>query len=228
MVCACHRLICESEHGQYKHSSLVRVAAQSSDILVGTSSLYTNGPVHQRTSESNNHRDAHVYRCTWSFLATSRTANPRDRTIIRATGLVMSVGNTGTAIIDLVAGYVTQLESSLSSYVMMSSIGNIFRVTGPLCGEFTGHRWIPRTKASDAELGYFLWSAPWINGWVNNCGAGDLRRHHVHYDVIVMIQHGLSDIRSGMSNYSHIFHVVCNYLLLTHTRTAAQLNRGWS
>ena len=96
MVCACHRLICESEHGQYKHSSLVRVAAQSSDILVGTSSLYTNGPVHQRTSESNNHRDAHVYRCTWSFLATSRTANPRDRTIIRATGLVMSVGNTGT------------------------------------------------------------------------------------------------------------------------------------
>ena len=25
-----------------------------------------------------------------------------------------------------------------------------FRITGPLCGEFTGHRWIPRTKASDA------------------------------------------------------------------------------
>ena len=31
-----------------------------------------------------------------------------------------------------------------------------------LCGEFTGHRWIPRTKASDAELWCFLWSAP---GW---------------------------------------------------------------
>ena len=27
-----------------------------------------------------------------------------------------------------------------------SSNGNIFRVTGPLCGEFTGHRWIPVTK----------------------------------------------------------------------------------
>ena len=27
-------------------------------------------------------------------------------------------------------------------------------------GEFTGHRWIPRTKASDTELWYFLWSAP--------------------------------------------------------------------
>ena len=44
--------------------------------------------------------------------------------------------------------------------MMTSSNGNIFRVTGPLCGEFTGHRWIPRTKASNAELWCFLWSAP--------------------------------------------------------------------
>ena len=71
--------------------------------------------------------------------------------------------------------------------MMTSSNGNIFRVTGPLCGEFTGHRWIPRTKASDAELWCFLWSAPWIYGWVNNREAGDLRRHRAHYDVIVMI-----------------------------------------
>ena len=27
----------------------------------------------------------------------------------------------------------------------------------------------------------------WINGWVNNCEAGDLRRYRVHYDVIVMV-----------------------------------------
>ena len=31
-----------------------------------------------------------------------------------------------------------------------------FRVTGLLCGEFTGHRWIPRSKASDAELFYLF------------------------------------------------------------------------
>ena len=49
--------------------------------------------------------------------------------------------------------------------MMTSSNGNIFRVTGLLCGEFTGPRWIPRTKASDAEPWYFLWSAPWPNGW---------------------------------------------------------------
>ena len=47
-----------------------------------------------------------------------------------------------------------------ASNMMTSSNGNTFRVTGHLCGEFTGHRWIPRTKASDAELWCFLWSAP--------------------------------------------------------------------
>ena len=30
--------------------------------------------------------------------------------------------------------------------IVTSSYGNIFRVTGPLCGEFTGHRWFPITK----------------------------------------------------------------------------------
>ena len=44
--------------------------------------------------------------------------------------------------------------------MMTSSNGNFFRVTGPLCGEFTGDRWIHLTKASDAELWCLLWSAP--------------------------------------------------------------------
>ena len=74
------------------------------------------------------------------------------------------------------------------STMMTSSNGSIFRVTGPLCGEFTGHWWIPLTKASDAELRCFLWSAPWINGWVNNHQAGDLRCHRAYYDVIVIQQ----------------------------------------
>ena len=29
----------------------------------------------------------------------------------------------------------------------------------------------------------------WINGWVNNREAGDLRRYRAHYDVIVMLNH---------------------------------------
>ena len=39
---------------------------------------------------------------------------------------------------------------------MTSSNKNILRVTGHLCGEFTGRRWIPHKKASDAELWCFF------------------------------------------------------------------------
>ena len=64
---------------------------------------------------------------------------------------------------------------------MTSSNEDIFSVTGPLCGEFTGHRWIKWR----GTLMFSLFCA-WINGWVNNREAGDLRRHCAHYEVIVM------------------------------------------
>ena len=41
--------------------------------------------------------------------------------------------------------------------MMTSSNVRIFRVTGPLCGKFTGPRWIPHTKAGDAELWWFFY-----------------------------------------------------------------------
>ena len=72
--------------------------------------------------------------------------------------------------------------------MMTSSNGNIFRVTGHLCGEFTGDRWIPRTKASDAELWCFYLICAWIESWENNGEAVDLRRHRAHYDVTVMLK----------------------------------------
>ena len=61
----------------------------------------------------------------------------------------------------LITGFAWPCLSCLTdtqNFMMTSSHGSIFRVTGPLCGEFTGHRWIPLTKASDVELGCFLWS----------------------------------------------------------------------
>ena len=49
--------------------------------------------------------------------------------------------------------------------MMTSSNGNI---KAPHYWPFVREiRWIPRTKASDAALWCFLWSA-WINGWANN------------------------------------------------------------
>ena len=50
--------------------------------------------------------------------------------------------------------------ASITRDIITSSNENIFRVTGPLSEQFTGHRWIPLTKASNAELWCFLWSAP--------------------------------------------------------------------
>ena len=61
---------------------------------------------------------------------------------------------------------------------MTSSNGNTFRNTGD--------RWIPHTKASDADLYMFPLICAWINGWVNKREVGDLRHHGAHYDIIVM------------------------------------------
>ena len=66
------------------------------------------------------------------------------------TGAIMSVPLTDMVYLRLWLVYV--------SIMMTSSNGSISRVTGHLCGEFTGPRWIPHTKASDAELWCFLWS----------------------------------------------------------------------
>ena len=60
----------------------------------------------------------------------------------------------------------TPLQPPPVSFMMTSSNGDIFCVTAHLCGEFTGHRWIPSTKVSDAELWCFLWCAPeWTVEW---------------------------------------------------------------
>ena len=71
-------------------------------------------------------------------------------------------------------------------FMMTSSNGNIFRVTGPLCGEFTGHWWIPHHKGQWRGALVFSLKCARINGWENTRGASDLKRHRTHYDVTVM------------------------------------------
>ena len=68
---------------------------------------------------------------------------------------------------------------------MTSSNENIFRVTGPLCGEFTGHRWIPLTKAMTRNFHVFF-DLGLNKTWVNIRETVDLRRRRAHYDVIIM------------------------------------------
>ena len=64
--------------------------------------------------------------------------------------------------------------------MMTSSNGNIFRVTGHFCGVNSPHK--------GQWCGAFMFSliCAWINVWVNNREAGDLRRQHAPYDVTVM------------------------------------------
>ena len=69
-----------------------------------------------------------------------------------------------------------------SAIMMKPSNGNIFRVTGHLCGsspvtgEFPAQR--PVTRSFDVFFD--------LNGWISNRKAADLRSHRAHYDVIVM------------------------------------------
>ena len=51
-------------------------------------------------------------------------------------------------------------ENIFKIIMMTSSNENIFRVTGLLRGKFSGHRWLPLTNASDAELWCLLLCAP--------------------------------------------------------------------
>ena len=69
--------------------------------------------------------------------------------------------------------------------MMTSSNGNIFSVTGPLCGEFTGPGEFPTQRPVTQSFDVFF-DLCLNNGWVNNREAGDLRRHCGHYDVNVM------------------------------------------
>ena len=66
----------------------------------------------------------------------------------------------------------------------------------------------------------------WINAWVNNREAGDLRRHRAHYDVIVMDSHWhrsfeilvIVGIKSNITTFSCICRLIVNmfYYVATH------------
>ena len=94
-------------------------------------------------------------------------------------------------------------------------------------------RWIPRTKVSDAELFMFSLVCVWINNWVNNRVAGDLRRHRAHYDVTVM---NIPVSRSQMYLIGFFFFYIIQHNYLNYNLVglsplealgAAAIVRGW-
>ena len=105
------------------------------------------------------------------------------------------------------------LNRVFKMHMMMSSNGNIFRVTGPVNSPHKG-QW----------CGAWMFSliSVWINGWVNNSEAGDLRRHRAHYDVILM-NCVLSISSSGITvmKFKYLLLRRPSMLLLTATVPAA-------
>ena len=82
------------------------------------------------------------------------------------------------------AWYSTAARVGLPRSMMTSSNASTFCVTGPVSGEFTGHQWIPRTKASDAEL---WWSDLRPNKRLGKQSSGWwFETPPAHNDVIVM------------------------------------------
>ena len=69
--------------------------------------------------------------------------------------------------------------------MMTSSNRNIFRVTGHLSGNSPVPGEFPHKGQWRGALMFSL-ICVWINDWVNNREAGDLRRYRAHYDVIVL------------------------------------------
>ena len=74
-------------------------------------------------------------------------------------------------------------------YMMTSSNGNIFRVTGHLCGEFNGPRWIPRKRPVTRSFDVFFDLRPnkrlskqsW--GWWFETPSRSLWRHRNELDM---------------------------------------------
>ena len=85
--------------------------------------------------------------------------------------------------------------------MMTSSNGNIFRVTGHLCGEFTGLSVNSPHKGQWRGALMFSLICVWSNGWANNREAGDFRRSCVHCDVIVMIT--VKKIKAQPTTYAY-------------------------
>ena len=103
-----------------------------------------------------------TYDIPWSGQEMTRILiNLRYRFWGWASAFKMKIHTTDNSVWSNKVGLIMTLPyiSKCCAHMMTSSNGDIFRITGHLCGEFTGPLWIPHKKASDAELWCFLWSA---------------------------------------------------------------------
>ena len=90
---------------------------------------------------------------------------------------------------------------------------------GPLCGEFTRHRWIPLTKTSDAGLWCFFFFCAWANAWINNRDAviwdaiapsNESLIHSVKTDTLEFVE----SFRRSIKHYIFLYILSCIFYLV--------------
>ena len=82
--------------------------------------------------------------------------------------------------------FIVYKSIAFTFFMMTSSNGNIFCVTGHLCGEFTGGTGNSTPKGQWRGALMFHLMCSWLNGWVTSGEAGDLRRRRAHYGGTVL------------------------------------------
>ena len=91
-----------------------------------------------------------------------------------------------------------------SIFMMTSSNGNIFRVTGHLCGKFTGLRWFPHKGQWRGALMFFFYLC--LNKRLRkHSWGGNLRRYCAHYGVIAMFKAIYISIEFRLPSHRYIY-----------------------
>ena len=114
---------------------------------------------------------------------------------------------------------------ALTNSMMTSSNGYIFRVTGHLCRSPVNSP--HKGQWRGALMFSFIWV--WINGWVNNHEAGDLRHYRTHYDVTVMsfiwVWNVVVTSLTAMDSHNLFAHICHGYF--TDTGAMVHLQKSW-
>ena len=87
----------------------------------------------------------------------------------------------------------------------------------PVPDEFPAQR--PMTRSSDV-----FFDLLWINGWVNNREAGELRRYRAHYDVTVMSASEMNLRWQSVTNANHEAHYLIGGCIYNHLDPFRQLS----
>ena len=99
--------------------------------------------------------------------------------------------------------------------MMTSSNGNIFRVTGSLCGEIPGHPVNSPHRGQWRGALMFSLIYAWRNGWVNSRDAGYLRRYCAYNDVTVMLSTWVTSSKQCINVYDTCTSAVLTGFLVT-------------